>query len=95
MVAFGLSPLQRHDAEPMGGPVWVDSNLYDVEMKATDLPTVPQARALMLALLEDRFKLRWHTEQRELPVYALVFARSDRQLAAGIKPSMLSSKAPP
>src|SRR4029453_16489905 len=38
-------------------------------------------------LLIDRFKLKMHTETRELPTYALMIARSDGKLGPDIKPS--------
>ena len=41
----------------------------------------------MKALLADRFKLKTHTETRELPTYALIVARSDGKLGPDIKPS--------
>ena len=37
----------------------------------------------MTNLLKDRFKLVTHQETRELPVYNLVLARSDRRLGPG------------
>jgi len=40
------------------------------------------------ALVEDRFKLRTHRETRELPVYALVLARTDGRLG----PQLIASK---
>lgn len=40
-------------------------------------------------LLEDRFKLRAHRETRELPIYALTLARSDRKPGAG--PSLFTA----
>jgi uncharacterized protein (TIGR03435 family) len=42
---------------------------------------------MMRSLLADRFKLKTHTETRELPVYALMVARSDGKLGPDIKPS--------
>ena len=39
------------------------------------------------ALLIDRFKLKVHTEPREMQVYDLVIARSDGRLGPDIKPS--------
>ena len=51
------------------------------------MPTIPQAQAAIRTLLEERFKLRWHTERRELPVYALVVARPDGKLGPGLQPS--------
>jgi uncharacterized protein (TIGR03435 family) len=40
---------------------------------------------MMQTLLRDRFKLTFHTEQRELPIYALVVARNDGKVGSGLK----------
>lgn len=64
----------------VGAPAWVDSTRFDIVAKTegqyqpgTDVP-------LLRNLLTERFKLKVHTETRELPVYALVLARQDRRL---------------
>ena len=44
-------------------------------------------RPLLRNLLIERFKLKTHTEPREMPVYDLVLARSDGRLGPDIKPS--------
>jgi uncharacterized protein (TIGR03435 family) len=93
MYAFDINPAQRHDPEPIGGPAWIDQDAYELTLKFTNLPTIPQARALVRGLLEDRFRLKWHTEKRELPVYSLVVARADRRLGNGLKPSKLDCHA--
>ena len=41
----------------------------------------------MKSLLVDRFKLKTHMETRDLPIYALIVARSDGKLGPDIKPS--------
>jgi uncharacterized protein (TIGR03435 family) len=84
---------QRHDPQPVGGPPWIDQNLYELTLKFTGLPTLPQARTLIRGLLEDRFKLRWHTEKRESAVYVLTPARSDRRLGDGLRPSAIDCRA--
>ena len=38
------------------------------------------------------FKLKVHLETRDVPVYALVLARSDRVLGGGIRPSACAAK---
>ena len=40
---------------------------------------------LMKTLLRDRFKLTFHTEKRDLPIYALVVLRDDGRLGPGLK----------
>lgn len=40
---------------------------------------------LMKTLLRDRFKLTFHAEKRDLPIYALVVQRSDGRLGPGLK----------
>jgi uncharacterized protein (TIGR03435 family) len=73
--AFGGS-----DIEVVGGPGWVDSDRWDiVAAPATENRNAPW-REMLKTLLIDRFMLRAHVEQRERPIYALVFARPDRQL---------------
>lgn len=77
----------------IGGPGWIDSDRFDVVAKIEDgagtLLTlyVPDGKGspglayLMLrTLLEDRFKLAVHSDTRELPIYALVLARSNGRL---------------
>ena len=39
---------------------------------------------MLKALLADRFKLKLHTEKREMPIYALLLAREDGQLGGTI-----------
>jgi uncharacterized protein (TIGR03435 family) len=66
-----------------GGPGWVDSARFDVDAKVAgqDLEaykklTYPQRRALLQAMLADRFHLKLHHETRTLPLYNLVIAKS-------------------
>jgi uncharacterized protein (TIGR03435 family) len=40
---------------------------------------------MMQTLLRDRFKLNFHSEKRDLPIYALVVQRSDGRLGPGLK----------
>jgi len=65
----------------VGGPKWLDSDLFDVIAKAP--ATLSQAgsadldalRPMTRALLESRFKLKVHEETRPVQVYALVAAK--------------------
>jgi len=51
--------------------------LYDITAKAEGdgTPTREQFRQMLQALLADRFKLKAHREQVEMPVYALVVGK--------------------
>jgi uncharacterized protein (TIGR03435 family) len=81
---------QLQDFQIIGGPSWITSDHYDIVAKAEDgLPpetpnanrTGPSRVQLMIrALLAERFQLVAHNENRELPIYALVMARSDGKL---------------
>ena len=78
----------------VGAPDWTQTTRYDISAKAeTDIPGVgpgssPGPLHFMLQdLLADRFKLRAHRETREMPIYALTFARSDRKLGEGLRAS--------
>jgi bla regulator protein BlaR1 len=62
-------------------PDWLTSERYDLEATAAD-PTATSAQVMLMlqTLLEDRFKLRWHRETREGPVYMLSVARGGHKL---------------
>jgi len=71
----------------LGAPSWADSkNLdcdrYDVSAKAEgDGPiNQKQAKAMLQTLLAERFRLRFHREMRDMPVYALVVAKGGPKL---------------
>src|SRR5262249_38545202 len=62
MYAFDINPSRRHDPPPVGGPRWIDQNLYQLTLKFSAIPTVAESRDVIRKLLEDRFKLKWHRE---------------------------------
>jgi uncharacterized protein (TIGR03435 family) len=68
------------DFQVSGGPGWIGSEGYDVIAKATGNPTQDQTRLMVRTLLAERFKLSFHREMRELPVYSLVVAKSGPKL---------------
>ena len=74
------------DSQVIGGPDWIRSKRWDVSAKAAALAP-DEARELVRRLVEDRFALKAHTETREMPIYNLVLARSDRTLGPRIKPA--------
>jgi uncharacterized protein (TIGR03435 family) len=73
---------ELHARQLVGGPPWMNSDAYDVtgQPEGQGLPDMKQLRALMRQLLTDRFKLAFHREQRELPVYAITVANGGPKL---------------
>ena len=65
-----------------GGPDWINSERYQIEAKAGGNPSRDQTFLALQLLLEDRFELKIHRETKELPVYALVAARSGPKLTS-------------
>jgi uncharacterized protein (TIGR03435 family) len=83
--AFGSRRLE-------GGPNWLDADRFDIDAKAEGNPTGEQMRSMVRRLLVDRLELAVHNETRELPVYALVLARSDGALGPRLRPSACAGK---
>lgn len=54
-----------------GGPGWLDSDLWDVEAKADKQYNIDDLHAMFQHLLADEFKLQFHKESKEGPVYVL------------------------
>ena len=75
VIAYGLK-----DYQLIGEPSWGVSKRYDLIAKATADSSVEKMEGAMLqAVLEDRFKLRFHRETRVLPLYELVLAKGGLQ----------------
>jgi uncharacterized protein (TIGR03435 family) len=58
----------------IAGPDWIASQRYDISAKIPDgvTPDADNLGAMLQALLADRFHIKVHREQRDLPVYALI-----------------------
>jgi uncharacterized protein (TIGR03435 family) len=82
-----MTAYQKQPYEVIGGPQWQNSDKFDINAKAAGARSTDQLLGMLQRLLADRFKLKVHTEQREVPIYALVVARDDGRLGAKLKPS--------
>lgn len=68
------------------GPAWLDydsQERYDLIGKASDPAPPDELWAMVIPLLQERFRLAVHYEKREVPVYALVAAKGGPKLSAG------------
>ena len=90
MTAFEL----QQESQLVGGPPTLLAAKYDITARAADTAIIPMKELppLLRTLLADRFKLKTHTETRELPVYDLVLARSDGRLGPDMAPSKSECK---
>jgi uncharacterized protein (TIGR03435 family) len=78
----------QQEAQLVGGPPALMAAKYDITARSAGTETIgKELPQLLRSLLADRFKLKTHTETRELPVYDLVLARGDGRLGPELKPS--------
>ena len=62
------------------GPARIDSDRYQISAKAGDAVSKEMINLPMLrALLEERFRLKFHRETREVPIYSLTVAKERPQ----------------
>jgi uncharacterized protein (TIGR03435 family) len=98
LIAVAYGAPGRPGSEPLpdyriaGGPGWVNADRFNVQAKAVGgvVRGTEAARRIQLmlqTLLADRFKLVVHHETRQLPIYALEFARRDRKLGPMLRRS--------
>ena len=67
----------------VGGPAWMDSTRYDINAKSNGNPPPSEMYGPMLqSLLQERFSLKVHRENREAPVYLLTTAKNGPKLRA-------------
>lgn len=63
-----------------GGPGWLDDDRYDIVARGADNTTPAQLKQMMQALLADRFALRLHPVQREMPGFELTVANGGSKM---------------
>ena len=80
--------------EIVGGPVWIDTNRFDVTGIAGSERPPGELQQMMLSLLRERFGLKTHTEPRQMQGFELVSARSDGRLGERLKPSSCTAASP-
>lgn len=73
----------------VGAPEWTNGSAFDIvgTYPPGRQPTDHETRLMLQNLLAERFSLKLHHEQRELPTYALVLARKDGRLGPQLQRS--------
>lgn len=74
-------------------PEWAVTERYAIAGTIPDGVPVSALPVLMTNLLKDRFRMVAHTETREMPVYNLVLARSDKRLGPSLKETSAECRA--
>jgi uncharacterized protein (TIGR03435 family) len=69
----------RVKAYQISGPDWL-SDRFDLNAKLPAGSSSDQIPEMLQAFLADRFKLKFHRDKKELPVYALVLGKSPLKL---------------
>jgi uncharacterized protein (TIGR03435 family) len=69
-----------NDDMVVGGEKWIDSDRFDLIAKAAPTATIEDMRPMLRKLLEERFKLKIHTEDRPVDVFALTDPRHTTRL---------------
>lgn len=72
----------------LSAPPWTSSVRFDIEAKLAAGSTLDDLREMVQNLLIERFKLQFHREERETPIYELTIAKNGPKLALaqGVRP---------
>ena len=74
--AFSPSFIERNDDLVVGMPGWAATARYDITgRQPPGSPASARLAPMLRSLLEERLKLKWHTEERPVAVYVLVAAK--------------------
>ena len=85
--ATGQAPgntLDLLDQQVVGGPEWVTTDKFDITASTTTATDPERMRLMVHRMLAERFQLKAHWEQREMPVYVMTMARPDGRPGPGM-----------
>ena len=72
-------------AHQVVGPDWMKTERFDILAKMPEGATKEQVPEMLQGLLADRFKLTFHKDSRELPVYGLLVGKGGPKLKEASK----------
>ena len=78
MSAYHIQPYQ------LSAPSWMESERFTVNARVPAATTPEQLRLMQQSLLEERFKLTYHHEEKEMSRCELLVARGDPRLKASV-----------
>jgi uncharacterized protein (TIGR03435 family) len=62
------------------GPGWLDKNEYDIDARSAGVSTREEHDLMLRSLVAERFKMREHSETRDMRVYELVTSKSGSKI---------------
>jgi uncharacterized protein (TIGR03435 family) len=79
LLAFSYGVQQK---QLVGLPPWADTDKYDINAKpdTEGTPNKKQLQVIVQKLIADRFKVTFHNEKRDLPVYVLSVAKTGAKI---------------
>ena len=75
---------QVTEAQVIGGPDWIRTDRFDIVAKAAPDANRDELTLMLRALLDERFKLRFRNEKREMPLFELTLAREDGRVGPNL-----------
>ncbi len=94
--AFSPSFIERNDDLVVGMPGWAATARFDITGRQPPASSASARLApMLLSLLEERLKLKWHTEQRPVSVYVLVAVKPKMKKADPASRTHCVQSAPP
>jgi uncharacterized protein (TIGR03435 family) len=76
-IAFNFD-VNQMGSRIVGLPGWANNDGFDIQAAASGIPSAAQKRVMLQALLAERFKLTFHREMRQLPLFGLAAASPGR-----------------
>lgn len=64
----------------VGGPAWLDTERFDMDAKAEKPSTADDLHVMLMNMLVDRLRLKFHREKREMSIYALTVDKAGMKL---------------
>jgi uncharacterized protein (TIGR03435 family) len=87
LIAFAY---EVHLKQVIGTPPWAGTDKFDIEIKpkGEGMPGGKQWKGMLQKLMADHFKLTFHREKKELPVYVLSVDKTGPKLTkSGVDPN--------
>jgi uncharacterized protein (TIGR03435 family) len=79
----------------VNGPSWLDSERFDITATMPPDTTKEQFQTMLQNLLIDRFRISFHREKKELPMYSLVVTKAGKLKESTATPAPDADGPPP